>query len=481
MEEQQAQSDQPSQQKKAKAPKPPVICSSCGKEGTRNICSGCRSVYYCDEQCQKAGWRDGHKTECATRKNDKLKHEKKGETTAQGQGKEGEAARTTTTQTEPVRPPATTDSGDASNPPPCSFVPEYVRRSAQLSPSSARSAAEALLRRACLGHKKISASALNETLEMHANLFVDVSDYLGATLLHWAAYHDDVTLAEALLAKGADPNANSLDTPPPLFIAALCGSQKVLDLLLNKGANVSARWWYVNQDQIVEIVTASIPTPSPDLCRLPTPSNLASAPGQRENYKKGRAGVPAFWTVLHFAALAPSSVGSIRSLLAAGAPLDVKAGKDYENYKSDWRPIHMAGLTGRAENFVALLEAGADPREPSGGYSISPMCSPVTFTFDLGPPSSGPQDALKAMIIAINFYNVGAGFERFMPEIRQPSKQETKKMCEKLVDLGVDPSERVKIVTGDGEMKKSAVQLIRAKGWNDLANSLEARWRARRT
>jgi ankyrin repeat protein len=71
---------------------------------------------------------------------------------------------------------------------------------------------------------------------MSNQLFADVADYLGATLLHWAAYHDDATLAAALLALGADPVASSLDTPPPLFVAALRGSTDVLTLLIGTEA-----------------------------------------------------------------------------------------------------------------------------------------------------------------------------------------------------------------------------------------------------
>jgi ankyrin repeat protein len=59
----------------------------------------------------------------------------------------------------------------------------------------------------------------------------------GATALHWAAYRDDLNLANLLIKAGADLNkANELGATP-LFLAADNGSADMVKLLLESGAN----------------------------------------------------------------------------------------------------------------------------------------------------------------------------------------------------------------------------------------------------
>jgi len=41
----------------------PNKCTVCGVL-TQSLCKGCKQVYYCDVQCQKKDWKNGHKTLC---------------------------------------------------------------------------------------------------------------------------------------------------------------------------------------------------------------------------------------------------------------------------------------------------------------------------------------------------------------------------------------------------------------------------------
>ena len=54
-------------------------CDACGNESDTKLkcCAGCRSVYYCDEKCEKIDWDNGHKQECKVMKvkKDKKKYE----------------------------------------------------------------------------------------------------------------------------------------------------------------------------------------------------------------------------------------------------------------------------------------------------------------------------------------------------------------------------------------------------------------------
>ncbi|MBI4471208.1 MAG: ankyrin repeat domain-containing protein [Acidobacteria bacterium] len=60
----------------------------------------------------------------------------------------------------------------------------------------------------------------------------------GSTALHWAAYRDDVELAQLLIAAGANLNATTrLGEMTPLFMASKNGSAAMIDLLLKAGAD----------------------------------------------------------------------------------------------------------------------------------------------------------------------------------------------------------------------------------------------------
>lgn len=41
------------------------VCSGCGKNGGELLsCSKCKSVSYCNAECQRIHWKQGHKTQC---------------------------------------------------------------------------------------------------------------------------------------------------------------------------------------------------------------------------------------------------------------------------------------------------------------------------------------------------------------------------------------------------------------------------------
>jgi TPR repeat protein len=68
------------------APPPPICCSSCNKPQpsghTFRKCTGCRTVQYCNKECQRAHWSPGgHKQEC--KRLSKKKEAKKGNSSSQ--------------------------------------------------------------------------------------------------------------------------------------------------------------------------------------------------------------------------------------------------------------------------------------------------------------------------------------------------------------------------------------------------------------
>src|SRR5512138_1118132 len=62
----------------------------------------------------------------------------------------------------------------------------------------------------------------------------------GATALHWAAQHDDVTLARTLLQAGAHPGSADDTGATPLFLACMNRGAAMVTLLLDAGADANA-------------------------------------------------------------------------------------------------------------------------------------------------------------------------------------------------------------------------------------------------
>jgi uncharacterized protein len=63
----------------------------------------------------------------------------------------------------------------------------------------------------------------------------------GATAMHWAAYYDDVPLADALIAAGASVKTPNRDGATPLQLACINGSTPLIERLLRAGADPNER------------------------------------------------------------------------------------------------------------------------------------------------------------------------------------------------------------------------------------------------
>jgi len=173
--------------------------------------------------------------------------------------------------------------------------------------------------------------------------------------LHWCAIMDDIKTAELILSR-ADVNARGGAGHTPLQIAAIRGSYKFLNLLLQQ-ENLN-----VDVDAVEEIhgftaLMLAIYHNSPPSARLLI---LKGANVEAGNSKEG--------TALHLACREPDMIEVIDDILKKASNIDTQ----------DWRlrtPLHYA-VTYREEYVMPLLEAGAklDIADESGRTALIIAC-----------------------------------------------------------------------------------------------------------
>jgi len=82
-------------------------------------------------------------------------------------------------------------------------------------------------------------SAVRLLLQKKADVNAPQTD--GATAIEWAAYRDDLELADLLIAAGANPRIRNREGATALQLASLHGSAAMMEKLLNAGAEVNER------------------------------------------------------------------------------------------------------------------------------------------------------------------------------------------------------------------------------------------------
>jgi len=224
----------------------------------------------------------------------------------------------------------------------------------------------------------------------------------GTTALHWASYHDNVSIAEQLLASDSPVNASTDLGVTPLWLAAENGSVAMTQLLLNADADPSQVLMSgesslmtasrTGNAEVVRLLLAAGANPNIAVTRQQTPLMWAAGQGHAEvvaalleydadvnartevrteyvKTEKEQDSHSAYkiwieeggYTPLMFAASA-GDLESARALVAGGS--DVNALSAY-----DITPAIMAAHGGNAELLELLLQQGAEVDPAASGHT----------------------------------------------------------------------------------------------------------------
>lgn len=202
-------------------------------------------------------------------------------------------------------------------------------------------------------------STVRELLEQKVDVNVQQGD--GSTALHWAAYRDDVEMAELLIKAGAHVGLKTrLGDMSPLFMAAKNGSGRIVELLVKAGADAKSAHSGTGTtplmlaaasgsvDAVRVLLDAGADANAKDVFQGQTALMFAAAPGRTEVIKL----LAARGANVNAVSLVPDA----RRIEGAPAP---RRGRDTLSL-GGMAPLHFAAREGQIAAAAALVEAGAD-------------------------------------------------------------------------------------------------------------------------
>ena len=238
----------------------------------------------------------------------------------------------------------------------------------------------------------------------------------GTTALHWAAYRDDVDMARALIAAGADIDARTrLVGYTPLFMASENGNREMIGLLLDAGSDASATTTTGTTPLMIAAASGS--------AAAVTALLDGGADIQARDVYQGQ-------TALMFAA-APGRSEVVKVLVSRGADVDAtslvpdrlerpsRGNRPNQNSESP-EALALGGMTalqfavreGQMLTVAALVEAGADVNRVTASDQMTTLTIAIlNGQFDIasylldngadpGPASTAGVTALFALVDA---------------------------------------------------------------------------------
>lgn len=224
----------------------------------------------------------------------------------------------------------------------------------------------------------VSVAAMNGDIAEVRNLLsqkvdVNVPQGDGTTALHWAAYREDLEMAQLLIKAGADAKARTrLGEMTPLFMAAKTGNVAMVDLLLKAGAPAKSATTLGTTPLMLAASSGSAAV-----------VRTLLAAGADPNAKDVNQGQ----TALIFAAAA-GNAEAVRALAAGGArvnetslvpdakKVEASAGSTLRKNElalGGMSALHFAAREGKTAAIEALLEAKADANLPTASNRMSAL------------------------------------------------------------------------------------------------------------
>lgn len=218
-------------------------------------------------------------------------------------------------------------------------------------------------------------AAFRDNLEI-ADLLIDAGadvravNELGATALWLAADNGSAPMVERLLASGARPNVALPEGETPIMTASRTGSVDAVNALVAAGADVNATettrgqtalMWAVAQGHHA-VVSALIEHGADVTARsMERPRLMHAANTNASQYDQGMMWNRGGFTSLLFAAR-HGDIESAKLVLGAGADVDAAA-------PTGATPLVVAAHSGQSEFAAFLLDEGADPDAIGAGYT----------------------------------------------------------------------------------------------------------------
>ena len=270
--------------------------------------------------------------------------------------------------------------------------------------------------------ERMDRAAIRQLIDKRAEINTAQPD--GTTALHWAAHHDDLDLANRLLAAGADVRASNRYGVTPLALACINGNAAMVERFLAAGADANAslpggetmlmtaaRTGKVDAVRALLARGADVHAKEPR--RGQTALLWAAADGHvevmEELIKAGadfRTPLDSGYTPLLFA-VRQGHIGAVKALLKAGADVNEvvhvakppKLPEGKRPIRNGTTPLHLAVANAHFQLASELLDAGADPNSEELGYTVLHMIvyvrEPGVGDNDPGPEGSGTMTSLE--------------------------------------------------------------------------------------